>query len=81
MVLSPSDYSLPEPGEQMDPTKPTGFASRFAGMVVVLSVVAFAWQIAKNRGASFLNDTVGNLTGGLVSSDGSGGGDDPWEGV
>lgn len=80
MVLKPSDYSLPKPGERMDPTNPMDFVSRFAGLVVVLSVVAFGWQMAKNRGVSFINDTAGSLTGGLISTDGSGG-NDPWDGV
>lgn len=79
MVLSPSDYSVPEPGETMDPTKPKDFLSRFTGMVVVLSVVAFAWSIAKNRGATWLDETAGNLTGGLVSSSGSS--NSAWDGV
>lgn len=79
MVLSPSDYSLPKQGESMDPTQPVDFLSRVAGLLVVLSVLAFAWNFAKNRGASFIDRTAGSLTGGLVSSSGDSAG--PWEGV
>ena len=78
MVLSPSDYNLPEPGERMDPTSPMDFGSRILGMIVALSVVWYAWQFARNRGASFIDSTLGSLTGGILSSEGDAG---PWEGV
>ena len=76
MVLQPSDYSLPEPGERMNPMDGVPFLSRVAGMVAVLSVVAFAWRMADNRGAPFIDRTLGSLTGGLLSTHETGG---PWE--
>jgi hypothetical protein len=79
-MLKKSDYSLPKMGETIDPTEPTDLASRFAGMTVVLSVVYFAWQLAKNRGAPFIDDTAGSLTGGLLSSSGDDG-NDGWGGM
>jgi hypothetical protein len=62
----------------MNPTNPVDFVSRFTGLVVVLSVLAFAWQFAKGRGASFINNTAGSLTGGILSTDDDSG---PWDGV
>jgi len=78
MVLEPSDYEIPSPGESMDPTSPVDFVSRLAGLVVVLSAVVFAYRLAKNRGASLMDRVAGSLTGGLVSSSGDSG---PWDGV
>lgn len=75
MVLKPSDYSLPEPGESLNPTSPVDFVSRWAGMVVALSAVAFAVQLARGKGSSILNNLFGSVTGGLVST---GGDDGPW---
>lgn len=75
MVLSKSDYSVPKPGETMDPTDPTGFVSRLAGLVVVLSVIAFAFNFATNRGVSFINKYAGRV--GLSSS---GQENSPWGG-
>lgn len=80
MVLKPSDYSLPKPGETMNPMNPTNFLTRLIGMIAVLSVVAFAWEFAQNRGVSFIDRTAGSLTGGLLSSTGESGGG-PWDGV
>ena len=80
MVLKPSDYEVPQPGERMNPMDGIPFLSRVAGILVVFSVLAFAWQFAQNRGASLIDRFAGSLTGGLLSSSGESGGG-PWEGV
>lgn len=73
MVLSQSDFSIPEPGESIDPTSPKDSGMRIAGMVVVFSIVIFAFRFAQNRGVGFLNGLADNV--GLSSSGGS-----AWEG-
>lgn len=79
MVLKPSDYSIPEPGENLDPTDPVGFLSRFAGMAFAIGVVVFAVGVARTKISPLMNEAFGSITGGLVSSDeGSNG---PWDGV
>lgn len=79
MVLKPSDYSIPEPGENLDPTSPVDFLSRFAGMAFVVGVLVFALGVGRNKVAPMMNEAFSSLTGGIVSSSDSGGG--PWEGV
>jgi len=79
MVLKPSDYSIPEPGENLDPTDPVGFLSRFSGMVLALGVVVFALGVARNKIAPLMDEAFSSVTGGLVSSSESSGG--PWDGV
>jgi len=61
MVLSKSDYSLPSQGETMDPTEPSEFIPRVAGLAVVLTVVAYVWQLASGPGVSRLNDLTSRL--------------------
>lgn len=78
MVLKPSDYQIPSPGETMDPTSPVDFLSRLAGLMFVLSAVVFVYRLAKNRGAPLMDRVFGSATGGLLSSSDSSG---PWEGV
>jgi hypothetical protein len=74
-MLAPSDYDLPEPGENViDHRDPLGSATRAVGMVVSLGVVYFAWQYAKNRVAPFLDRQLGSLTGGAASYSGTSGG-------
>ena len=75
MVLSPSDYKVPKPGETMDPTDPRDFLSRWAGLAVVFTAIVFAWRYASNRGAPFIDRTLGSLTGGAASYSGTSGGD------
>jgi len=79
MVLKPSDYSIPEPGENLDPTDPVGFLSRFAGMALALGVVVFALGVARSKVAPLMDEAFSSVTGGLVSSSESSGG--PWDGV
>jgi hypothetical protein len=79
MVLKPSDYSVPEMGEELDPTSPVDFLSRFAGMAFAIGVVVFAVGVARNKVAPIMNSAFSSLTGGLVSSSDSSGG--PWDGV
>jgi len=74
MVLNPSDYSLPKPGESIvEPSDPTGSATRVVGLIVVLAFLAWAWAFAQNRGVSFINRFAGSV--GLQSSGGG-----SWEG-
>ena len=80
MVLKASDYSLPEPGERMNPMDGVPFISRVTGLVIVMSVLVFAWNLANNRGASLIDNFLGSLTGGLLSSDPDSG-DGMWDGV
>lgn len=75
MVLSPSDYDLPEPGERVvSASDPVGSMTRVIGMVLSLGVVYFAWQYAKNRVAPFMDKQLGALTGGAASYSGESGG-------
>lgn len=48
MVLRPSDYSIPSPGNQYDPTS-VGTYKRLAGFVVVATLLLYAWRLATNR--------------------------------
>jgi len=77
MVLKPSDYSLPEMGESIDPTSPVSFVTRIAGMAFALSVVVFAFGVGRNTLVPLMNNIASSLTGGLISSSGGSGG--PWE--
>lgn len=65
MVLDASDYDVPGVGS-MDPTD-TDTYSRMAGLVVGVTLAAFALQFALNRGVPFVNSfasMVGLGTGG-----------------
>lgn len=75
MVLKPSDYSVPKPGETMDPTSPMDFLTRWGGLVVVFTALVFAWRYAQNRAAPRVDQILGGLTGGAASYSGSTGGD------
>jgi len=79
MVLKPSDYSIPEMGENLDPTSPVDFLTRFLGMAFALGVVVFAVGLARNKIAPLMDSAFSSVTGGLVSSSESSGG--PWDGV
>lgn len=75
MVLKPSDYSLPEPGESLDPTSPTDFITRLAGMAFSIGAVVFVYRLASGKVAGTMNDVFGSVSGGVLSSGDSGG---PW---
>lgn len=77
MVLKPSDYALPEMGENLDPSSPVNFLSRFAGMAVALGALVFALGVARSTVAPAMDSVFSSLTGGIVSSGGSNGG--VWE--
>jgi hypothetical protein len=77
MVLKPSDYSLPEMGESLNPTSPVDFLTRFLGMAFAVSVVLFAVGVGRNTIVPTMNSVFSSLTGGIISSNDSTGG--PWE--
>lgn len=64
----------------MDPTETGDFLSRVAGLAIVLSVLAYVYRLSTNRGADVIDNFAGRISGGLLSSSGSGGGS-IWEGV
>lgn len=70
MVLNPSDYSLPEPGESYDPTSVRDFVPRLAGLVIAFTVVAWAWETANSTGTDLMNRLTSKL--GFTSGGGTG---------
>lgn len=73
MVLKPSQFTAPKPGEQLNPMDPVNFIGRMLGMTFVLGAIVFALGVGRNRVAPIMNNLASSLTGGFVSSGGSSG--------
>lgn len=61
MVLRKSDYSLPKPGQQWDPTRPKSFLMKLAGSAFALTVVAWLVKVALNAGVPLMDQITGRI--------------------
>lgn len=72
MVLRQSDYNLRNLWSgNWDPTSnPSGFLRKATGTVIAATFAIFLFVLAVRRGVPLLNQIMGRLTGGRVTTEG-----------